>query len=436
MAADQRRRQRGRALRPDPAQGPRRGRDPAAALASAARPRPHARVDSRVLPPGAGTASTCPPTPSSTGRATGSNAPTGADGSAARRPPRRPPLPGDLAPRDRTARRRRAERHAGCWSPRPPSETTASRTAPSPKHLAARATDLRSTVPCPRRRRPRDARRACSPRAGRRRPRSPASLSALAQRPGTSAPPTRTASWPTALPRPGPRRRRVTAPAVVPHPGRGLHRPRRTRSRARRRPQVWGLGRVAALEHPDRWGGLVDLPADLDDAHAPRAWPRVLAGADARTRSPSAPPACSPAACARAAARSAAARALDAVAAPCWSPAAPARSARRSPAGSPTRGAEHLRADQPARPAAPGAAELVAELAALGDRGHRRRLRRRRPGRAGRAAGRIPPSTRSTAVVHAAGVLDDGVARPLDPRARSTAVLRAKAAGAAAPATS
>ncbi|WP_329812378.1 type I polyketide synthase [Streptomyces sp. GSL17-113] len=24
---------------------------------------------------------------------------------------------------------------------------------------------------------------------------------------------------------------------------------------------VWGLGRVAALEHPDRWGGLVDLPA-------------------------------------------------------------------------------------------------------------------------------------------------------------------------------
>ena len=27
---------------------------------------------------------------------------------------------------------------------------------------------------------------------------------------------------------------------------------------------VWGLGRVAALEHPDRWGGLVDLPGGLD----------------------------------------------------------------------------------------------------------------------------------------------------------------------------
>ncbi|MFE0583347.1 SDR family NAD(P)-dependent oxidoreductase, partial [Streptomyces sp. NPDC058874] len=28
--------------------------------------------------------------------------------------------------------------------------------------------------------------------------------------------------------------------------------------------QVWGLGRVAALEHPRRWGGLVDLPELLD----------------------------------------------------------------------------------------------------------------------------------------------------------------------------
>ncbi|WUS37125.1 SDR family NAD(P)-dependent oxidoreductase [Kitasatospora sp. NBC_01250] len=29
--------------------------------------------------------------------------------------------------------------------------------------------------------------------------------------------------------------------------------------------QLWGLGRVAALEHPDRWGGLVDLPVIADD---------------------------------------------------------------------------------------------------------------------------------------------------------------------------
>nr|WP_326828221.1 type I polyketide synthase [Parafrankia discariae] len=30
------------------------------------------------------------------------------------------------------------------------------------------------------------------------------------------------------------------------------------------RAQTWGLGRVAALEHPSRWGGLVDLPDALD----------------------------------------------------------------------------------------------------------------------------------------------------------------------------
>jgi polyketide synthase 12 len=28
--------------------------------------------------------------------------------------------------------------------------------------------------------------------------------------------------------------------------------------------QAWGLGLVAGLEHPERWGGLVDLPAELD----------------------------------------------------------------------------------------------------------------------------------------------------------------------------
>ncbi|MEU5653969.1 type I polyketide synthase, partial [Streptomyces pseudogriseolus] len=33
---------------------------------------------------------------------------------------------------------------------------------------------------------------------------------------------------------------------------------------------VWGLGRVAALEHPDRWGGLVDLPSELDRRSAER----------------------------------------------------------------------------------------------------------------------------------------------------------------------
>jgi NAD(P)-dependent dehydrogenase (short-subunit alcohol dehydrogenase family)/acyl carrier protein len=40
---------------------------------------------------------------------------------------------------------------------------------------------------------------------------------------------------------------------------------------------VWGLGRVAALEHPDRWGGLVDLPGTVDRRAAGRLV-GVLAG--------------------------------------------------------------------------------------------------------------------------------------------------------------
>ncbi|MFG2992838.1 type I polyketide synthase [Streptomyces sp. NPDC048257] len=41
--------------------------------------------------------------------------------------------------------------------------------------------------------------------------------------------------------------------------------------------QVWGLGRVVALEHPERWGGLVDLPAACDD-HVLSRLMAVLAG--------------------------------------------------------------------------------------------------------------------------------------------------------------
>ena len=41
--------------------------------------------------------------------------------------------------------------------------------------------------------------------------------------------------------------------------------------------QAWGLGRVVGLEHPDRWGGLVDLPGQLEE-RAGSELARVLAG--------------------------------------------------------------------------------------------------------------------------------------------------------------
>ncbi|MCX4750292.1 SDR family NAD(P)-dependent oxidoreductase [Kitasatospora sp. NBC_01287] len=45
----------------------------------------------------------------------------------------------------------------------------------------------------------------------------------------------------------------ATAGAVAAEPGERVNEPSQA--------QVWGLGRVAALEHPARWGGLIDLPA-------------------------------------------------------------------------------------------------------------------------------------------------------------------------------
>jgi acyl transferase domain-containing protein/NADPH:quinone reductase-like Zn-dependent oxidoreductase/acyl carrier protein len=42
--------------------------------------------------------------------------------------------------------------------------------------------------------------------------------------------------------------------------------------------QIWGLGRVAALEHPTRWGGVIDLPTAVDE----RGWRRFAAALSAR----------------------------------------------------------------------------------------------------------------------------------------------------------
>ncbi|MCN9244812.1 SDR family NAD(P)-dependent oxidoreductase [Streptomyces sp. RY43-2] len=45
--------------------------------------------------------------------------------------------------------------------------------------------------------------------------------------------------------------------------------------------QVWGLGRAVALEQPERWGGLIDLPAELDQRAQDR-FVAALAGVDAQ----------------------------------------------------------------------------------------------------------------------------------------------------------
>ncbi|MFE3632550.1 type I polyketide synthase, partial [Streptomyces goshikiensis] len=186
--------------------------------------------------------------------------------------------------------------------------------------------------------------------------------------------------------------------------------------------QTWGLGRVAALELPERWGGLVDLPEVWDE----RAMARlvgVLAGSDED----------------QVAVRSSGVfgrRLVRATAgnAESWTPSgtvlvtggtgALGGRVARWLAGA---GAERLVLTSRRGLDAPGAAELVDELSGLGvevsvvacDAADRDALR----------ALLSAEAETLTGVVHTAGVLDDGVLDALTPE-RFESVLRAKATSA------
>ncbi|HYQ63345.1 type I polyketide synthase [Actinophytocola sp.] len=176
--------------------------------------------------------------------------------------------------------------------------------------------------------------------------------------------------------------------------------------------QLWGIGRVAALEHPDRWGGMVDLPSTVDGS----VLAAVLAGDEDQV-------AITPAGVF-------AARLLPAESGEArpWTPrgtvlvtggtGALGKHVARWLAG---RGAEHIVLTSRSGPAAPGAAELVAELGVtvaacdIADRD---------------ALAALLDEYRPTSVFHAAGVLDDGMLATLSPDRLAT-VLRAKAIAAA-----
>ncbi|MFJ1709420.1 type I polyketide synthase [Kitasatospora sp. NPDC088346] len=187
---------------------------------------------------------------------------------------------------------------------------------------------------------------------------------------------------------------------------------------------AWGLGGVAGVEYPQRWAGLVDLP-ELLDARARARLAGLLAGGDGEDQVALRPSGLYGRRLERAAATDGGAP---------WAPAPDgtvlvtggtgalgahvARWLARS-------GARHLLLTGRRGPDAPGAAELVAELAALGasatvaacDVADRAAL--------AALLAAVPAKRPLRAVVHAAGVLDDGVLDALTPE-RAAGVLRPK----------
>ncbi|WP_432856459.1 SDR family NAD(P)-dependent oxidoreductase [Amycolatopsis sp. CA-161197] len=183
---------------------------------------------------------------------------------------------------------------------------------------------------------------------------------------------------------------------------------------------LWGLGRVAALEQPRGWGGLLDVPAELDDRTI-----ELLAQALRQSEED------------ELAVRPSGIFGRRLVSAPAttaeeWQPhgtvlitggtgALGAHVARWLA----EHGAEHLVLTSRRGPDAPGAADLAAQLEALGARVT---LAACDVADRDAVAALVEPLP-LTAVVHAAGVLDDGVLEALTPE-RFETVFRAKATSA------
>ncbi|WP_437437995.1 type I polyketide synthase [Streptomyces olivoreticuli] len=188
---------------------------------------------------------------------------------------------------------------------------------------------------------------------------------------------------------------------------------------------AWGLGRTAALEYPERWGGLVDLPETADERALARLT-AILAGSEDEDQ-------LAIRAAGVFARRLSRAPLADTVPVRSWQPSGTtlvtggtgalgahvARWLARN-------GAEHLLLTSRRGLDAPGAAELRDELVGLGARvtvaacdvADRKAVESLLAG--------IPDGQPLTAVVHAAGVLDDGVLDALTP-GRFATVLGPKA---------
>ncbi|MGF1430527.1 type I polyketide synthase [Kitasatospora sp. LaBMicrA B282] len=187
--------------------------------------------------------------------------------------------------------------------------------------------------------------------------------------------------------------------------------------------QVWGLGRAAALESPARWGGLVDLPPDWEPAVAARLCTLLAdaAGEDQLALRPDGLHARRLVHAERPSAPVRPWRPSGTVLVTGGTGALGGHLARRLA----DRGADHLLLTSRRGAAAPGAAELVAELAAKGTRVTVAACDVADRAQLAALLATVPADLPLTAVVHTAGVLDDGVLDALTPE-RFAAVLRPK----------
>ncbi|MFD0417099.1 type I polyketide synthase [Streptomyces sp. NPDC127108] len=191
---------------------------------------------------------------------------------------------------------------------------------------------------------------------------------------------------------------------------------------------LWGLGRVAALEYPERWGGLVDLPDTADTAALSRLG-RVLGGAWAGED--------------QVAVRGSGAFGRRVVRAPydgepaaAWAPHGTVLVTGGTGAlgGHVARwlareGADHLVLTSRRGLEAPGAAELRGELEESGVRVTVAACDAADRDALASLLAEIPADAPLTGVFHAAGVLDDGVLDAMTPERLAT-VFRAKTASA------